>query len=153
MPHLFRDEIHKGRDRITSVLGLERKQKVGDGGCVALVKMYTPTLHGASTSMWRPGARVIDADDLTPGTALATFFEGKWPAWRSGNHAAYFVRVSGRENGRVSEIVIMDQYNTYAGQAPRPYITTRKISVLKEKKYVDGHINMSNDLEFFYVIK
>jgi hypothetical protein len=153
MPHLFRDDIHKGRDSITSILGLDGVPKVGDGGCVALVKAYTPTLHGAATNIWRPGKRVIDLDNLAPGTAIATFFEGKWPGWRGGNHAAFFVRVSGREDGHISEIVIMDQYNTYAGQMPRPYITTRKISVLKEKKYLDGHINMSNDLEFFYVIQ
>jgi hypothetical protein len=103
------------------------------------------------------GAKVVDLPNLIPGTAIATFYNGRWPGWNAGNHAAFFVRVSGREgarpDGRITEIVVMDQYNTYAGQTPRPYITTRKISVGRKPENVQGHINMSNSLEYFYVIE
>jgi len=156
MPHFFYDNVKKDGKQLVSVLGLEGMPKVGEGGCVELIKSYT-NLHGRSSKTWIQGARVVDLKNLIPGTAIATFFNGRWPGWHAGNHAAFFVRVSGREggrsDGRITEIVVMDQFNTYAGQTPRPYITTRKIGVGRKPETVQGHINMSNSLEYFYVIE
>lgn len=156
MPHIFSGS-HSGKKHIGSVLNLEHHTPVGDGGCVALIKEFTD-LKDRSTHSWMQGAKVMDMTNLIPGTAIATFFNGRWPGWRGGNHAAFFVRVSGREGGRpdgkITEIVVMDQYHTYAGQTPRPWVTTRKIGI-PPKPYpaIDGHPNLSNDLHYFYVIE
>jgi hypothetical protein len=156
MPHLFRDNAKANGKRLASVLSLDHLPKVGDGGCVELVKTYTD-LRGRASRTWVQGTRVIDLPDLIPGTAIATFYNGQWPGWHSGNHAAFFVRVSGREggrhDGRITEIVVMDQFNTYAGQTPRSFITTRKIGVGRKPEIAEGHISMSNSLEYFYVIE
>jgi hypothetical protein len=59
MPHLFRDD-RKGAEHIANVLGLEHQPPFGDGGCVALVKQFTPTLNGRSTKQWKQGSKVTD---------------------------------------------------------------------------------------------
>jgi len=53
--------------------GLERKPKVRDSECVALVRVYSGAPH---TSSWRPGERVVESKGLRAGTAIATFV--KW---------------------------------------------------------------------------
>jgi len=157
MPHFFRDN-REGSEHIATVLGLEHHTPFGDGSCVALVKQFTPTLNGRTTRQWKQGSKVTDLTSLSPGTAIATFYNGRWPGWDAGNHAAFFLRVSGREDGRpdgkITEIVVMDQFHTYAGQPPRPWVTTRKIGIPK-KPYppINGPPNLSNDLNYFYVIE
>jgi hypothetical protein len=74
---------------------IENKPRVGDGGCVTLIKTLTPGLQGLSTSAWRKGATVVGSTGLLPGTAIATFENGRYPGRSSGNHAAFFLAYGG----------------------------------------------------------
>lgn len=71
----------------------EKKDVIGSGQCVALVK----ELAGApASSLWREGDKLVDvfkAKKLIPtGTAIATFEDGRYPNKPTGNHAAIFIR-------------------------------------------------------------
>lgn len=70
---------------VQSIIGDE---KVGTTECVALVQKYAGVPH---TSVWTPGEKVLDNKDIRPGTAIATFRNGKYPSANSGNHAAFFL--------------------------------------------------------------
>lgn len=158
MPHYFRDPSGK----YGSVLALEHTATVGDGTCVDLIKALCPTLAGRSTTTWRAGKRLLDmtVDELKalrPGTVIATFVmvDGvlRFPQHRSGQHAAFHLRVSGIDKGKIQEETMMDQFRTYMGQ-PRTYIGSRRIVVKKiPEKTAEGIINMSNDLTYFYVVE
>ncbi|MTV37677.1 BPSL0067 family protein [Duganella radicis] len=62
---------------------------LGNGQCVALVSALT---GAPSSSIWREGESMADLLErnatLVPGTAIATFFKGRYPNWNHGNHAA-----------------------------------------------------------------
>lgn len=158
MPHYFRDPSGK----FPSVLALEHKPTVGDGACVELIKTFCPTLAGRSTTTWRAGKRLLDmsVDELKalrPGTVIATFILVggglRFPQHRSGQHAAFHLRVSGIEKGKIQEETMMDQFRTYMG-APRTYIGSRRIIVKRvAEKTSDGITNLSNDLTYFYVVE
>jgi hypothetical protein len=63
---------------------------------VELVKAFAPGLKGTPTTAWRPGERVVDvAHKLAPGTAIATFENGRYLHRLSGQHAAFFVSSAG----------------------------------------------------------
>jgi hypothetical protein len=65
-------------------------QVVGDGHCVALLQQQGACVP--HTSQWRPGAKVLGNADLQPGTAIATFTEGRYGNHTDGrSHAAIFV--------------------------------------------------------------
>lgn len=71
----------------------QRTAKVGDGQCVALVKI----LAGApATAHWRQGDQISDVikagKNIAEGTVIATFEKGRYPNRAHGNHAAIFVR-------------------------------------------------------------
>jgi hypothetical protein len=51
MPHLFYDNVKKDSKRLISVLELDHMPRVGEGGCVELIKSYT-SLHGRSSKTW-----------------------------------------------------------------------------------------------------
>lgn len=48
---------------------LERKPKVRDGECVALIQEFT---RAPLTKLWHQGTHVVDAAGLQAGTAIAT---------------------------------------------------------------------------------
>ena len=81
MPHVY-----------PGAAALQRKDAIGDGECVTLIRAMTPTLKNRSTNTWRQGARVLGNNDLAPGTAIANFVKGKWPGLQKGNHAAFYLR-------------------------------------------------------------
>jgi hypothetical protein len=158
MPHFFRDPTGK----MTNVLQLEHHELVGEGSlkgtCVELAKHFAAGLEGRSTKTWEAGDRVIDLSAILPGVAIATFIEkdGKlvFPGWNSGNHFAFVVRVSGKQNGKIQELVVMDQFQHNDGLARGNYVTTRRIPIQPTTKYTkEGNINMSNDLRYFYIIR
>lgn len=64
----------------------------GNGQCVALVRALT---GAPASSIWREGESIADLlernANLVPGTAIATFFGGRYPNWHHGNHAAIFL--------------------------------------------------------------
>lgn len=66
---------------------LQRKPKVGDGDCVALVREFT-CLRTRPTSSWRQGAPVLNNKGFKPGTAIATFVKGRYQLHRWHRHAA-----------------------------------------------------------------
>ena len=62
--------------------------KVGNGDCVALVEFYA---NVPAHSAWKQGERVLDNANIRPGTAIATFVNGRYPNKPTGNHAAFFL--------------------------------------------------------------
>src|SRR5262249_31795002 len=88
----------------------EQTDVFGNGQCVALVR----TLTGApASSIWREGDSIVDLLEnnayIAAGTAIATFFAGRYPNWGHGNHAAIFLRWTG--NG-------MEVFHQWKGRAP-----------------------------------
>lgn len=74
------------------VLSLEQKPQVDGGECARLVQHYLPGI-GVTVS-WRPGENVVDmlasGRQIEPGTAIATFINGRYPT--SGHrHAAFYL--------------------------------------------------------------
>lgn len=158
MPHFFRDP----KGKMTNVYELNGKGLVGEGSnkgtCVELGKVYAAGLEGRSTKTWEAGERVIDLATIPPGVAIATFIEtdGKlvYPGWDTGNHFAFVVRVSGKEHGKIQELVVMDQFKNNRGLPRGDTIATRHIQIQSTTKYTKaGNIEMSNDLRYFYIIK
>ncbi|WP_256081229.1 BPSL0067 family protein [Massilia sp. YIM B04103] len=84
-----------------------QKEVVGNGQCVTLVKKLT---GAPASSLWKEGNSIwslIAAGKTIPsGTAIATFFNGRYPNYSTGNHAAIFLRVVA--NG----IEVFDQWTT-----------------------------------------
>lgn len=82
---------------------LEDEPVVGTRQCVALVQRYA----GAPvTSAWRQGEAVLGNRNLSKGTAIATFVDGRYPNHSHGNHAAFFIKASG------DGIWIIDQWKS-----------------------------------------
>ena len=118
---------------------LEGKPKVDGCQCVALVRHYA---KAPATSLWREGEAVLGNKNIVPGTAIATFIKGRWPAMDHGNHAALYV-------GQTSDtITIIDQYCNNG----RSTITRRRLKVMP--KNPDGTYHRASDnAAAFSVIK
>jgi hypothetical protein len=127
-----------------AVRTLAGKPLVDGGDCVALVKAHTPGLKGISTTAWKPGAHVVDvAQTLAPGTAIATFEDGRYPQRTTGQHAAFFVSSAG------AGIWVMDQWKN---DPRKPVVSLRHIprrGKTKDGKWKDP----SNNAEAFSVIE
>ncbi|WP_300295503.1 BPSL0067 family protein, partial [Ferrovibrio sp.] len=78
--------------------------------CVALVQRLVPGIGSSKT--WQEGEKVKGAGDppLEPGTAIATFVNGKYESKDTGNHAAIFLRYG--EQGGKPGIYVLDQART-----------------------------------------
>lgn len=76
---------------------------VGDGECVALVKVWC---GAPETARWRQGQIVKGSSNITPGTAIATFVNGTYQNNIGGNHAAIFLKNTD------SGILVIDQWKT-----------------------------------------
>jgi len=63
--------------RYPAARSLDKQPKVGDFECVTLIRHYT---NAPPANMWRQGAKVLGNKDLSPGTAIANFENGRWPA-------------------------------------------------------------------------
>jgi hypothetical protein len=124
---------------VPDVRSLEGKPLVGKGDCVELIKELVPGLQGKSTTAWRQGARVLDTTALLPGTAIATFVDGRYPDNESGQHAALFVAYAGKA------IWVMDQWK---GDKRKPAVSMRMIY----PKPPQGG-SLSNSSQAFYVIE
>jgi hypothetical protein len=86
---------------------LERKPKVRDGECVALVQVYA---DAPRTSVWRAGAQVVESRVLLLGTAIATFVKGSYPDATKRRHAAFFLRYGPRDaNGIATSFWVIEQ--------------------------------------------
>lgn len=119
---------------------LDKKEKVGTFECVALVRHFTNAPH---TSAWREGERVMGNKDLSPGTAIATFVNGRYPNRPHGNHAAFYL-------GQVSTgIYVIDQWRD---MAKKPTISKRFIRA-KGKSKAGNYIEPSDNADAFSVIE
>lgn len=119
---------------------LQRKEKVGDGGCVTLIREFTPSLKNRHTSTWRQGAAVFGNYDLKPGTAIATFINGKYASKDKGNHAAFYLRHDG------DRIFIVDQFKKSRWIESRP--------IRRRGKNKDGtYPYPSDNADAFFVIE
>ena len=67
---------------------LDGEPKVGDFECVALIRHYT---NAPSAASWREGEKVLGNKKILPGTAIATFVNGRWPGLPKGNHSAFYL--------------------------------------------------------------
>lgn len=128
-----------------AVRTLEGKALIGSGDCVELIKHFAPGLIGMPTAFWKQGAHVIDvAATLRPGTAIATFVNGRYPQHRTGQHAAFFVRTAG------AGIWVIDQWK--GDPKNKPTVSMRHIP--RRGRLADGSfINPSNNAEAFFVIE
>ena len=128
----------------TAVRTLAGQALVGSGDCVELVKAFAPGLKGVPTGAWKPGASVVEmAQRLAPGTAIATFEDGRYPHRHSGQHAAFFVSSAG------AGIWVMDQWKN---DPHKPVISLRHIA--RKGKTRDGKWkDPSNNAEAFSVIE
>jgi hypothetical protein len=133
MPHVY-----------TKVRELAGHELVGSGDCLELVKAFAPGLIGTTTSSWRPGERVVDvAHKLAPGTAIATFENGRYPHSVTGQHAAFFVSSAG------AGIWVMDQWKN---DPRKPVVSLRHIE--RKGKTKDGKWkDPSNNAEAFSIIE
>lgn len=76
----------------------------GRSECVELIKGL---LGAPRTALWREGRKLKgNAEEIQPGTAIATFVNGRYPNWqrRGSKHAAIFLRAT--EGG----IYVLDQF-------------------------------------------
>lgn len=110
---------------------LEGKEKVGSTQCVALIQFYAdaPNHHA-----WRPGAAVIGNKDILPGTAIATFVNGRYPSLATGNHAALFLQYG------VNGFWVMDQWKSTGppSENTKPTISSRFIRSLGRRQNRNG---------------
>lgn len=120
-----------------------KKMPLVDGGdCVKLIKHFIPALANVSAKKsWRPGERVLDARHLARGTAIATFIDGRYPGHDSGNHAAFFLALSG--NG----FYVMDQW------IGKPAVDSRRIEPGRRTRSGRIWTPASDASEFFFVIE
>ncbi len=120
---------------------LQDQPKLGDGGCVDLIKKCIPALANVHTSLWRPGARVVDVKNLPRGTAVATFVDGRYPGLKTGNHAALYLATSG------AGFYAMDQW------AKKEKISRRRIDPGRTMRNGTLYGSPSDSAQAFYVIE
>lgn len=114
-----------------SAAELEGKGKVGSTQCVALIQIYA---NAPNHRAWKPGAAVIGNKKILPGTAIATFVNGRYPSMPTGNHAALFLRHG------VNGFWVMDQWKSAGppGEDKKPTISSRFIRSQRRKQNQNG---------------
>jgi hypothetical protein len=118
---------------------LHGKPKV-DGECVALVRHYA---GAPPTRYWRQGEEVFGNRMLRPGTAIATFENGRWPGKAKGNHAAFYLSQTS------TGIWVVDQWNLDTAKR-----TISRRFIIRREIYDDGTYERPSDNAFaFSVIK
>ncbi len=110
MPHILSPVPGKTMDQ--SYVGIGYKNSQGHTECVEFIKQ---TLDAPITSMWKEGKKVTAGDmTLKPGTAIATFVNGKYPQTGStGMHAAIYMGQS------ALGIQVLDQWQAQGMVKPR----------------------------------
>jgi hypothetical protein len=82
--------IYSGANRLIG------KPLYGDGNCALMVQHYAKL---PLSSIWREGARVVEQENIWPGTAIATFENGRYPSHPHNNHVAFFFKGFGSQPG------------------------------------------------------
>ncbi|KAH7819627.1 uncharacterized protein MONOS_7044 [Monocercomonoides exilis] len=60
----------------------------GNGQCVVLVQWFCKDIGLVKT--WREGPKITRSQYPKKGCAIATFFNGRYPNWSTGNHGCFF---------------------------------------------------------------
>ena len=136
MPFILRPE--KGKSLEQSYVGKQYPNAKGDTQCVEFILQAVPGVP-KSTSAWSEGKKIVKGDtSILPGTAIATFINGKYSTLGSGKqHAAVYLGQD--EHG----IQVLDQWKGKPGG-----ISVRTISW----KPIDPD-NLSNNGNAFSVIE
>lgn len=119
---------------------LEGTEKVGEHHqCVELIQHYA---NVRQTVLWKQGEKVLGNNKIAPGTAIATFVNGRYPNHSRGNHAAFYLRQD------AGGIWVMDQWNddTHKRKVSSRYIR-------KKGGVRSDSTRMSNNAECYYVIE
>jgi hypothetical protein len=83
----------------------------GTCDCVPLVKALTGTVEISARDRWREGEKVVGNSTIEYGTAIATFFNGRYPSKPKGNHAAIFLEhVAPNREHPLGGIRVLDQF-------------------------------------------
>jgi hypothetical protein len=125
---------------------LIKTPKVGNGDCVALVRFYAGV---PDHTQWKPGERVLDNPRIRPGTAIATFVNGRYPNNDTGQHTAFFLRHDAPGVG----FWVVDQWKDKPGRATRP-VMSHLLKSLRYKQNKDGTWYWaSNNADAFSIIE
>jgi hypothetical protein len=145
--------------RYWSYFALEGWAKVDTGECARLVQVMVPQV--GHTSTWRPGERVLDVlargGKIPPGTAVATFVNGRYPT-AGHRHAAFYEGPALNTDGSLQGIILIDQWNPHPSPGnphpdPRSNIK-RRTAQARGKMRPDGSFpDISDNAEAFYVIE
>lgn len=120
---------------------------VGDGGCALMVEHYA---HLPPHQKWRQGLHIVDQQNVWPGTAIATFENGVYPNWPTGNHVAFFVKFGKRApDGKVESIWVMEQYHGLSAIQMREIPARGQV----DSKWGKRWANPSNNADAFYIIE
>jgi len=95
-----------------SYVGIGYKNLQGHTECVEFIKQ---TLGAPITAIWKEGKKITQGDlTITPGTAIATLVDGKYPqTGSSGMHAAIYL------GQNASGIQVLDQWRAQGMVKPR----------------------------------
>lgn len=88
MPHIL--QPLPGKTLESSYIGIAYLNAKGNAECVEFIKQ---ALGAPATALWREGAKITKGDaTIFPGTAIATFVDGKFSHLGAGNqHAAIYL--------------------------------------------------------------
>lgn len=123
------------------------KPVVGDGNCAVMVQREAKL---PNHRFWRQGVHVVEQQNVWPGTAIATFENGVYPNWKTGNHVAFFLRF-GRRNpdGTAASIWVVEQYHGLTRIQQREIAAKGQVDSQWGKRWRDP----SNNADAFYVIE
>ena len=128
--------------RVRDLIGLPHE---GEGDCVTLIKNLAPGLKGLPTTCWQAGTRVLDVKNVVPGTAIATFIDGKYPRKFTGNHAAFFWGYSG------DEIWVIEQFKNNSKAGTIDFRLIHRPQRLRNGTF--ARQTPSNNPQMYYVIE
>lgn len=106
--------------------------KVDNGQCVRYVQVAA---KAPATTQWVQGVKVRGAQNISKGTAIATFVDGQYPNNSTGNHAAIYLSQD------ADGILVLDQW------VSQGKVKKRKI------RFKGGSGSPSNDGDTFYVVE
>lgn len=139
--------IYSGANRLIG------KPVYGDGNCALMVQHYA-SLPLSST--WREGARVVEQENIWPGTAIATFENGRYPSHPHNNHVAFFLKFGERNaDGTWYSFWIVEQFKGFGRQPGSGRIIAREIKSKGKvaSQYGDHWKDPSNNADAFSIIE
>jgi hypothetical protein len=129
------------------------KPLYGDGSCALMVQHYAQLPH---SSKWRQGARVVEQENIWPGTAIATFENGRYPSHPHNNHVAFFLKFGDRNpDGTWHSFWIVEQFKGLGKLPGSGRIIAREIKSKGkvDPQYGDRWKDPSNNADAFSIIE